>query len=205
MSKHLLAQPPEAHLIAEASRPAYVRIEPAPRVGPMGLCVSAFIQAGEPAGAHGLPQVALAHAEHATGWSLGLDPEGRASLVVGTESGPAVLRLTPPLQGGTWYELVARIPGPLSEPRMTLAVRRRGRADGDAEGSVRIGAPVLNARGPLLWGCRSLFDDIHPEFAFSGRVADVLIVADSSAVISRQDVAPDARRAVRWQLDVAVG
>lgn len=193
---------PEARLVAEANAPAYVRVEPAPRVGRSGLCISAYVQVSEPAGASGQPQVALAHAEHAAGWSLGVDPHGRASLVAGTASGPAVLRVGEPLHSGRWYELIARIPGVTSD-RLELTVRPEG--EPDASGSVRLGAPVVNADGPLLWGCRSLDADGRPELAFAGRVADVLIVADAEASGSRDDLSSDPRRAVRWPLDASVG
>lgn len=202
MSEKPTRMVPEPRVVAEDRCPVYVRVDPAPRVGASGLYVAALIRSADPVGRPARTQVALAHAEHAAGWSLGVDPHGRASLVAGTASGPAVLRVGEPLHSGRWYELIARIPGVTSD-RLELTVRPEG--EPDASGSVRLGAPVVNADGPLLWGCRSLDADGRPELAFAGRVADVLIVADAEASGSRDDLSSDPRRAIRWPLDESVG
>lgn len=203
MSEKQARMVPEPQVVvAEDRSPAYVRVDPAPRVGASGLYVAVLIRPADPVARPARTQVALAHAEHATGWSLGMDPHGRASLVAGTAAGPAVLRVGESLQPGRWYELIARIPGVTSD-RLELTVRADG--ESDHSGSVRLGAPVVNADGPLLWGCRSLDGDGRAQLAFAGRVADVLIVADADASGSRDGLASDPRRAVRWTLDASVG
>lgn len=190
------ARHPVPEVVDEPGQPAYVRIDPAPMIGAAGLLVRVCVEPASPVLASPAPQVALAHAEDAEGWSLGIDEAGRPSLVVGTRSGPAAVRLAEPLRPGGRYEFAARIPGPTSD-RLVLAVSGDGIA-GELSGWVRLAGPVLNARGPLLWGCRSLRGGVRPEFPFTGRVSDVAIVADAAAEGSRNALASDPRRAVRW-------
>ena len=165
---------PDARVVESPGIPVHVRIEGAPPIAPDGLVVEVRLRVDDPA--TGTPQVAVAHAEHATGWSLGIDGSGQPTLTLGTALGPVSLRTPATLTAGAEHALLARIPG--EAPGVVTLVHR------DAEGcersaTVRIGAAVVPSRGPLLWGCRSLYDGVRPELILGGEVSDVRLSADA--------------------------
>jgi hypothetical protein len=175
-------------IVSEPDRPVYVRIDSVPALGPAGLTVSLMLSPARPCDPDRGAQVALACAEHAVGWSIGLDPSGRVSLVLSTQYGPVAVTSANRLQAGRRYRVVARIPG---EPgRLEVSVEPEDAVSGteiDVAG-VRVGAPGIASRGPLLWGCRSLFDGIRPELPFDGVVGDVRLDAGAAAMSWDQDV-----------------
>jgi N,N-dimethylformamidase len=186
---------------------SYVRVDGVPPISAAGLTVALAIMPTRAGHAELGSQVALAHAADATGWSIGLNAHGRATVTIGTAGGPAAVTAGPPLENGRWYELVARIPGtPGGE--LSLSVRSAGtfasnRFVGDvveAEASARIGAPVIPARGPLLWGCRQLHAGVTPELCFDGRVEDPVVVADAAAPGDRRTLAAHPAVIAAWDL-----
>ncbi|MCC2032483.1 LamG domain-containing protein [Microbacterium allomyrinae] len=192
-------------IVSEPTQPTYVRIDRVPALGTAGLTVSLVLSARHPGDASRGAQVALACAEHAAGWSLGLDPSGRVSLVVGTRHGPVAVTSANRLDADRRYRVVARIPG--GPGRLEVSVQPASGPAGtevDTAG-VRVGVPGIASRGPLLWGCRSLFDGVRPELPFDGVVGDVrLAPGDESPNVTGSNVAADAE-AMSWVQEVVVG
>ncbi|WP_116951375.1 N,N-dimethylformamidase beta subunit family domain-containing protein [Jiangella endophytica] len=192
---------------------SYVRVDGVPPIGADGLVVALALMPTTPGDpAHG-PQVAIAHASDGTGWWVGLTPDGRASAGLCTRSGPVSLAVGEPLAPGCWVEIRATIPGRPGErlgievsPAGTLAANRFVRPPaGPASASVVVGSPVVPARGPLLWGCRSLRDGREPELSFDGRVENPVIVADATAEGSRADLAGHPAVVAAWDLGAGIG
>lgn len=177
----------QLRVVSEAGRPTYVRIDRVPALGPTGLTVSLTLSPARPGDPGRGAQVALACAEHAAGWSIGLDPSGRVSLVLSTRYGPVAVTSASALEADRRYRVVARIPG---EPgRLEVGVQAEDDATVAASDTagVLIGAPAVASRGPLLWGCRSLFDGTRPELPFDGLVSDVRLDAGVAAMSWRDE------------------
>lgn len=201
-------QPVEAvGLEQETAVGSYVRVDGMPASGPAGLTISVRVLPTRPGDAALGSQVVLAHAQDAAGWSLGMDAKGRATLTVGTAAGPVSVSAGPPLSAGLWYEFEARIPGDTGL-KLALAVRSVGTFASDAStapaveasASVRLGAPVMSTRAPLLWGCRQLRDGRVPELSFDGRVENPVIVGDASATGYARDLAAHPAVLAAWDL-----
>lgn len=175
--------------VSEPGEPLFVRIDRVPALGREGLTVSLVLNPARPGDVGRGAQVALACAEHAAGWSIGLDPSGRVSLVMSTRSGPVAVTSASALEADRRYRVVARIPG---EPGwLEVSVRQEGAAAEAEMARVRVGVPGVASRGPLLWGCRSLFDGIRPELPFDGAVGEVRLDAGGAVMT--------------WDFDAVVG
>lgn len=200
-------------LYQEAAVGSYARFPAPPPSGARGLTI-AFAAKPMRAGHEELgAQVMLAHAEDGFGWSIGLSPEGRVSMVVSTTRGPLSLTVGEPLANGCWVEIVARIPG-APGGRLELSVAPAGTHESNAfvrsgaqpaVGSVAFGAPLAPSSGPLLWGCRSLLKGRTPEFPYDGRIEDPVIVADGSADGSRAELASHPAVLAAWDLAASIG
>lgn len=195
----------QPRVVSEPGLPAYVRIDRGPALGPSGLTVSLLLSPARPGDAERGVQVALACAEHAAGWSLGLDPSGRVSLVVGTRHGPVAVTSAGRLEPSARYRVVASIPG--GPGLLEVSVRREGATAGSAVDAarVRVGVPAVASRGPLLWGCRSLFDGVRPELPFDGVVGDVRLAAGAEVPEETESRAASAAIAMSWPHEVVVG
>lgn len=201
-----------AGTLQETAPGSYVRIDRVPPIGSSGLTVAVAVNATRPGEAGLGSQVILAHVQDATGWSVGLNAQGRPTLTVGTAAGPASVSAGPPLIPGHWYELVARIPGGNGgvlrldvRSAGTFAVNRVVAAPVDTFGSVRIGARVLSSGGPLLWGCRQLRGGRAPELSFDGRVENPVVVADATATGDRTVLAGHPAVLAAWDLAADIG
>ncbi len=184
-AKQRMSQP---QVVSEPDRPAYARIDRVPALGPAGLTVSLTLSPAHPGDPDRGAQVALACAEHALGWSIGLDASGRLSLVLSTRYGPVAVTSARRLEADRRYRVVARIPG---EPgRLEVSVQTEDAASGiEIDGAgVQVGSPGVASRGPLLLGCRSLFDGVRPELPFDGVVGDVRLDAGAAAMSWDQEV-----------------
>lgn len=192
---------------------SYARFDAVPPIGPAGLVVALALLPTTPGDPALGPQVAIAHAADGTGWWVGLGPDGRACAGVCTTSGPVSLPVGEPLAAGCWVEVRVVIPGRPGErlrievaPEGTFAANRFVRPPAaTATASVVVGAPVVPARGPLLWGCRSLRDGREPELGFDGRVENPVIVADATATGSRRELAAHPAVVAAWDLGAGIG
>lgn len=181
----------------------YVRVDRFPPAGEHGLTIAVALTPTHP-GESRTPQAALAHAQDAAGWSVGLGADGRATLSVGTARGPVSLAAGTPLAAGRRVEVLARIPG-RPGGRLEIAVSAADDADPAATASVVLGAPMIGARAPLLWGCRELRDDARPLLLFDGEVAAPVIVADAAAQGARADLAAHPAVVAAWEITALVG
>lgn len=172
----------QPRIVSEPGRPTYVRIDRVPALGSAGLTVSLVLSPAHPGVRGRGSQVALACAEHGVGWSIGLDPWGRVSLVMNTRHGPVAVTSARALEAGRRYRVVARIPG--VPGRLEVSVQsEEAAADAETDAArVLIGATAVTSRGPLLWGCRALFDGVRPELPFDGTVGDVRLEAGAAAM-----------------------
>jgi N,N-dimethylformamidase len=176
---------------------SYARFDSIPPIGESGLVVALALMPTTPGNPALGPQAAIAHTADGAGWWVGLGADGRACVGLCTTSGPVSLAVGDPLAPGCWVEVRAVIPGRPGgklrievTPAGTFASNRFVRPPGDtASASVVLGAPVVPAPGPLLWGCRSLRADRRPELSFDGRLENPVIVADTSAAGSRRELA----------------
>lgn len=195
----------QPRIVSESGLPTYVRIDRVPALGPTGLTVSLLLSPARPGDAVRGAQVALACAEHAAGWSLGLDPSGRVSLVVGTGHGPVAVTSAGRLEPGARYRIVARIPG--WPGMLEVSVRPEGAASTSTVDAarVRVGLPAVASRGPLLWGCRSLFDGVRPELPFDGVVGDVRLAVGVEAPEGAESSAPPGAISMSWPDEVVLG
>lgn len=191
---------------------SYVRVERMPGVGSAGLTIAVAIMPTRPGDPAVGPQVALAHAQDAAGWSIGLDAKGRVTLSVGTRNGPVAVSVGDPVPAGQWVEVVARIPGSPGG-RLELDATFSGTFESNrfvaarttARASVALGSPVMTSPGPMLWGCRALRDGRVPELSFDGRVEDPVLVADATAVGSRVELAEHPVVVAAWDLAADIG
>ncbi|MFK4804598.1 hypothetical protein ACI3KX_01910 [Microbacterium sp. ZW CA_36] len=200
--EEMMSQP---RIVSEPALPTYARIDGVPALGAAGLTVSLVLSAARPGDAGRGAQVALACAEHAAGWSVGLDPSGRVSLVVGTRHGPVAVTSASGLDADRRYRVVARIPG--GPGRLEVSVQPEYAAAGsevDTAG-VRVGVPGVASRGPLLWGCRSLFDGVRPELPFDGVVGDVRLAAGGESPDAMGPAAAAGVAVMSWVQEVVVG
>ncbi|GAA1688038.1 large subunit of N,N-dimethylformamidase [Microbacterium sediminicola] len=190
---------------------SYVRIDRLPSIGPAGLTVACAVMATRPGDETLGPQSIIGHAQDAAGWSVGLSATGRATIAVSTRSGPVSLSVGEPLEAGRWYDIVARIPGVPGE-RLEISLADAGTfasnrfvraARAEQTASVVLGAPVMPARGPLLWGCRELRDDRIPLQCFDGKIENPVIVADAAATGSRAELRTNGAVVAAW--DIAAG
>ncbi|WP_147437785.1 N,N-dimethylformamidase beta subunit family domain-containing protein [Streptomyces radicis] len=192
---------------------SYARFDGVPPLGKGGLLVALALMPTTPGDPAFGPQVALAHAADGTGWWVGLAPDGRACVGVCTTAGPVSLAVGEPLAAGRWVEVRATIPGRPGErltievtPAGTVASNRFVGPPGDtATAAAVIGARVVPARGPLLWGCRSLGAGGRPEMSFDGRLENPVIVADASATGSRRELAAHPAAVAAWDLGADIG
>ncbi|MEU6642576.1 N,N-dimethylformamidase beta subunit family domain-containing protein [Saccharomonospora sp. NPDC046836] len=191
---------------------SYARFDGIPPIGKDGLVVALAFMPTTPGDPAFGPQVAIAHAADGTGWWVGVGSDGRACAGVCTTSGPVSLAVGAPLAAGCWVEVRAVIPGRPGErlrievtPAGTFASNRFVRAPCDTvAASVVVGAQVVPARGPLLWGCRSLRPD-GPELSFDGRIENPVIVADAAATGSRGELAEHLAVVAAWDLGADIG
>ena len=188
----------QPQVVSDPQLPVYVRIDRVPALGPAGLTVSAAIRPSRPGERGRGAQVALACAEHAAGWSIGLDSAGRASLAVGTRHGPVSVTSATAVAADRWYEIIARIPGGPGRLEMSVQPRDPDLDESAETAGVLISAAVVASRGPLLWGCRSLFDGARPELPFDGFVADLALTAGDG--LSATDAV-----AMSWMREEVVG
>lgn len=194
----------QPRIVSDPARPTYVRVDRVPALGAVGLTLSLVLSAARPGDAERGAQVALACAEHAAGWSVGLDPSGRVSLVIGRH-GPVAVTSASGLDADRRYPVVARIPG--GPGRLEVSVQPECASAGseaDTAG-VRVGVPGVASRGPLLWGCRSLFDGVRPELPFDGVVGDVRLAAGSESPDATGSGAAAGGDVMSWVRDVVVG
>ncbi|PZF82162.1 N,N-dimethylformamidase beta subunit family domain-containing protein [Jiangella anatolica] len=208
------AEPVEAPGIEQRTATgSYARFGGVPPIGPDGLVVALALLPTTPGDPALGPQVAIAHAADGTGWWVGLDPSGRACVGVCTTSGPVSLSAGEPLAAGCWVEVRAVIPGRPGE-RLRIEVAQAGTFAANrfvrppaapATASVVLGAPVVPAPGPLLWGCRSLRDGREPELSFDGRIENPVIVAAAAATGSRRELAAHPAVVAAWDLGAGIG
>jgi hypothetical protein len=156
----------------------YVRVDRPPAFAEAGLRVTVGIRPDHPVGRG--PQGALAHALDAAGWWIGIGDDGRATAGMGTTAGPVSLSAGDPLAAGEWAEIAVRIPGRAGD-RLEVSVRTSSGAASPVR-SVVVGARLVAAPGPLLWGCRGLRDRRVPQHPFLGAVGPVLLDDGSSTV-----------------------
>ncbi|MFL2000332.1 hypothetical protein [Microbacterium sp. A1-JK] len=156
----------------------YVRVDRPPALGEAGFSVTVGIRPDRPVGQG--PQGALAHALDAAGWWIGVGDDGRATVGMGTTAGPVSVSAGDPLAAGEWAQIAVRIPGRVGD-RLEIAVRASSGPDAPAR-SVVVGARLVAAPGPLVWGCRALRDRRVPQHPFLGAIGPVLLDDGSSAV-----------------------
>ncbi|RKT35815.1 hypothetical protein DEU34_0320 [Microbacterium sp. AG1240] len=156
----------------------YVRVDRPPALGEAGLRVTVGIRPDRPVGQG--PQGALAHALDAAGWWIGVGDDGRATVGMGTTAGPVSLSAGDPLAAGEWAEIAVRIPGRPGD-RLEVVVRPSSGAASPVR-SVVVGARLVAAPGPLLWGCRGLRDRRVPQHPFLGAIGPVRVDDGSSTV-----------------------
>lgn len=199
-------------IVQQTAVGSYVRVDGMPGVGPAGMTIALALMPTRVGDAGIGPQVALAHAQDGTGWSIGLNGKGQVTLTVGTRGGPVGLSAGDPVLAGHWVEVIARIPG-APGGHLELEVASAGTFESNrfvavgstARASVALGSAVLTAPGPLLWGCRALRDGRVPELAFDGRVENPVVVADASATGSRAALSAHAAVLAAWDLAADIG
>ncbi|MFT4215055.1 MAG: hypothetical protein QM622_09810 [Microbacterium sp.] len=172
----------------------YLRVAGIPTIDACGVTITARLQ---PRGAPtGIPRVAVAHAQHAAGWWIGVNARGRISVGVATREGPVALPAGDPLREGESAIVTAVVPGRPGE-RLEVSVDTGGATPTRAD--VVLGSPVLPARTPLTWGGRFLDRD-SLELPFGGAVADVVIVGGTGTT-----PVECAKMLARWEGSIDLG
>ncbi|WP_344751820.1 hypothetical protein [Gryllotalpicola koreensis] len=141
-------------------------------MGSEGLLAAVELVPGPPPEA-ARPRIALAHGQDAAGWWIGLDAGGRCAVGVMTEAGPVSLPVGARLMQGEAVRVVARIPGRSGERLQVELWHGSERVTASAV----LGATVVAAAGPVVWGGRA--GAAHARLPFLGRVAELLLVGDA--------------------------